>query len=220
VIWLIYKGNFYCGEVGYIAFEIIAFFCFVLRKEGVDLWSDSKLWIVPQSKLAPPPRGSTMPEATVNESAGTGAKSRRKWRNRKPLDKRLDLTPEQAEAKAAARKKKQASYFLTVRLTSDDEATIRRRAESYGMSLSEFVRTVVLSGLKEPPPPRTDPAAVRALAFELSKLGTNLNQLARRANEAAKVGSDKELATLQSMETGLRALEAEIAGTLAHVIEL
>jgi hypothetical protein len=161
-----------------------------------------------------------MTEATVNESADSGSKSRRKWRNRKPVGKRLDLTPEQAEAKAEARKKKQANYFLTVRLTTDERETVKRRAESYRTSLSEFVRTVVLSGLKEPPPPRVDPAAVRALAFELSKLGTNLNQLARRANEAAKIGSDKEMQALQSMETGLRALSAEIAGTLAHVIEL
>jgi hypothetical protein len=88
------------------------------------------------------------------------------------------------------------------------------------MSLSDFARTVLLSELKEPPTPRTDPAAVRALVFELSKVGTNLNQLARRANEAAKIGGDKELAALMAMETELRSLNAQIAGTMAHVIEL
>jgi hypothetical protein len=88
------------------------------------------------------------------------------------------------------------------------------------MNKSDFIRTVLLSGLKEPPPPRTNPAAVRRLAFELSKVGTNLNQLARRANEAAKLGGAKELAALLAMETELRRLGAQLAGTMSQVIEL
>ena len=144
----------------------------------------------------------------------------RKWRNRKPSAKRLDLAPEEVEGKDAERRKKQARAFVGVRMNEAEKAKLLKRAGGYGMSLSDFVRTVILSDVKEPPPPRTDPKAVRKLAFELSKLGTNLNQLAKRANEAAKIGTDKEFAALYAMETTLKSLAAEIAGTIAHVIEL
>ena len=145
---------------------------------------------------------------------------RRKWRNRRPASKRLDLTPEEAERREKERLEKQAREFVSVRVNKAEKATIAKRAAAYGMSLSEFTRTVLLSGLKEPPPPRTDPEAVRLLAFELSKVGTNLNQIAKRANEAAKMGGDKEAQALFAMETEARGLVAQIAGTLAHVIEL
>lgn len=145
---------------------------------------------------------------------------RHKWRNRQPAGKRLDLTPEEAERREKRRQAGLRKKFVGAFVTEAEKETIETRARGYGMKQSDFIRMVLLSSLKEPPPPRTDPAALRSLAFELSKLGTNLNQLARRANEAAKIGSDKELAALQSMETGLRSLSAEIAGTLAHVIEL
>lgn len=158
--------------------------------------------------------------ADADTSRAPKRADRRKWRNRRPAGKRLDLSPEEAERREQERRERQAREFVSVRVSKAEKETIAKRATAYGMTLSEFARTVLLSGLKEPPPPRTDPAAVRALAFELSKLGTNLNQLARRANEAAKIGSDKEQAALHSMETGLRTLSAEIAGTLAHVIEL
>ena len=144
----------------------------------------------------------------------------RKWGNRRPLAKRLDLAPEEAEKREDKRRGKYARRFLSVRMTDAEKETIKRRATAYSMSLSDFARTVLLSELKEPPPSRTDPAAIRALMFELSKVGTNLNQLAKRANEAAKIGGEKELAALMAMEAELRAVAAQIAGTMSCVIVL
>jgi hypothetical protein len=155
--------------------------------------------------------------------AASRARSRtgrpRKWGNRRPQAKRPDLAPEEAERRAQERREKQAREFISVRMNKAEKATIAARASAYGMGLSSFVCTVLLSDLKEPPP-RTDPAALMKLAYELSKVGTNLNQLAKRANEAARIGSDKELAALMAMETELRSLTAEIAGALALVMEL
>jgi hypothetical protein len=126
----------------------------------------------------------------------------------------------EAEKREDKRRGKYARQFLSVRMTDAEKETIKRRATAYSTSLSDFARTVLLSELKEPPPPRTDPGAIRALVFELSKVGTNLNQLAKHANEAAKIGGDKELAVLVAMETELRGLTAKIAAALSRVIEL
>lgn len=161
-----------------------------------------------------------MPISTDDPEGPKRAEGPRKWGNRRPVSKRLDLTPDQAESRAEKRRAKHARQFLSVRVTDAEKETVKTRATAYGMSVSDFARTVLLSGLKEPPPPRTDPAAVRHLAFELSKVGTNLNQLARRANEAAKLGGDKELASLLALETSLRTLGAQLAGTMSRVIEL
>lgn len=144
----------------------------------------------------------------------------RKWSNRRPTAKRLDLSPEEAEQREARKRIGQRRAFVGAFVTDAEKETIGSRSEAYGMKQSDFIRTVLLSELKEPPPPRTDPAAVRALAFELSKVGTNLNQLARVANEAAKLGGDKDAQALFAMETELRRLGAQLAGTMSRVIEL
>jgi hypothetical protein len=161
-----------------------------------------------------------VPINDADSRAKTPTGKPRKWGNRRPLAKRLDLTPDESEKREEKRRGKYARQFLSVRMTDAEKETIKRRAAGYGMKVSDFARTVLLSDLKEPPPSRTDPAAIRALAWELSKVGTNLNQLARRANEAAKIGGEKEVAALTGMETELRAVAAEIAKTMAHVIEL
>ncbi len=135
----------------------------------------------------------------------------RKWRNRRPPDRRLDLSPEEADQAAARKRLGQRKAFVGAFVTDDEKETIAARAQRYGMRQSDFIRTVLLSNVKEPPPPRTDPAAVRALAFQLSKVGTNLNQLAKIANETHD---------LFELERELRALSAQIAASLARVIEL
>ncbi len=161
-----------------------------------------------------------MAEATTNTSATTRTGRPRKWGNRRPVAKRLKLTPEEAERRAQERLDKQARQFVSVRMNKEEKKIVEKRAAAYGMTLSDFVRTVLLSGLKEPPPPRTDPDALRRLAFELSRVGTNLNQLAHRANEAAKISSDAKARTLLRMEGDLSALTGKIAGTLEKVMAL
>lgn len=73
--------------------------------------------------------------------------------------------------------------FFGFNLTPAQKRELLKRAESAGLSPAQFARIVLLSDLKRPAPTQRDPAAIRELAFQLSKIGTNLNQLARIANE-------------------------------------
>ena len=165
-------------------------------------------------------RGEAVTEAAANIRAKPRPGRAHKWGNRRPAGKRPALTPEEAERREERKRAGQRKAFIGSFVTDAEKETIAARAAAYGMMQSDFIRTVLLSDLKEPPPARTDPDALRRLAFELSKVGTNLNQLAKRANEAARIGGEKELEALLAMETELRSLTAQIAGTLAHVIEL
>ncbi len=150
-----------------------------------------------------------MPKATANSTAPKRADRSRKWGNRRPTGKRLDLTPEEAERREKERQAKLKRKFVGAFVTEAEKATIAKRAKSYGMKESGFIRTVLLSDLKEPPPPRTDPEAVRALAFQLSKIGTNLNQLAKISNETGRLQAEQQLRGLTNFIE--RALERVIA---------
>jgi hypothetical protein len=77
--------------------------------------------------------------------------------------------------------------FFGFNLTPSHKAEILRRAQSAGLPPAEFARIVLLSDLKSPAPTQRDPAAIRELSFQLSKVGTNLNQLARIANETREL---------------------------------
>ena len=70
-----------------------------------------------------------------------------------------------------------------MQLTQAERELIETRAQSYGRKLSDFARIVLLSDVKEPPPPVLDPVTGLALIYQLQKIGGNLNQLAKYANE-------------------------------------
>ncbi|GAB4485565.1 MAG: hypothetical protein OHK006_11900 [Thermodesulfovibrionales bacterium] len=67
---------------------------------------------------------------------------------------------------------------IKFRVSADELAAIRERADSTGETVSEFVRTLALRGRVVPR------EAINELIREVNKVGVNLNQLARRANEA------------------------------------
>lgn len=77
--------------------------------------------------------------------------------------------------KGAAEKKK---YRITVKLTTEDYYTLKSKAKSAGISMSEFVRKVLVKGY-----------VIERLTIEqadfirkLCGMANNLNQLAHRAN--------------------------------------
>jgi transposase len=123
-----------------------------------------------------------MTAATAAPEPTKGTGSRRAW-NRRPPSRRLDLTPEQIAALEEEQKRQKRTRALHVQLTPDERGRVETRARSYGRSLSDFVRIVLLSDLKEPPPPALDPAIAGALIYQLQKIGGNLNQLSKHANE-------------------------------------
>jgi hypothetical protein len=83
--------------------------------------------------------------------------------------------------------------FVGFYVTPSERAEIDARAESVGLSLSVFARIVMLSDLKKPAPPAYDREALRTLAFQISKIGTNLNQLAHHANATGSMPDKQTL---------------------------
>jgi hypothetical protein len=92
--------------------------------------------------------------------------------------------------------------FKTFRFTASELTRLEARARARGQTLSSYVRTVMLgrdaiAGAAEtdefPPPNPAYPGirrpssradlSVRTLAEQLRRVGTNLNQIARRMNE-------------------------------------
>ena len=83
--------------------------------------------------------------------------------------------------------------FLGVQLTPTERAVLEQRAQTTGLSLSEFARIVLLSDLKAPAPSARDPQAIRALAVEITRVGNNVNQLAKIANETRALPHERQL---------------------------
>ena len=119
-------------------------------------------------------------------------KPRRNWQ-RRPTTRRVDLTPEEVAAREELRRQSLRTAHIGIQLTTDERAEIERRAKATGNTLSDFARIVLLSDLKAPAPPARDTEAITALAFQLSKIGTNLNQLAKVANETRALPREADL---------------------------
>ena len=83
--------------------------------------------------------------------------------------------------------------FVGFYVTPAEQAELVERAASVGRSLSDFARIVLLSDLKRPAPNARDPRSIKALAAEIARVGNNLNQLARIANERRAVPPEREL---------------------------
>jgi hypothetical protein len=137
----------------------------------------------------PPPEAA----ATAATSGRATRAKPRAWGNRRPVAKRLDLTPDEAERREVERRAALRTSALHVQLTQAEKAEIVGRAKKTGNRPSDFARIVLLSDLKAPAPPARDPEAINALAFQLAKIGTNLNQLAHIANETRALRHEAEL---------------------------
>ena len=83
--------------------------------------------------------------------------------------------------------KRQRSVIIQSRVAPGERATIQSKADATGVSISELIRYAVLN--YRPPPSRIDRQAVNLLLAELarnraelSKVGSNLNQIAHHLN--------------------------------------
>jgi hypothetical protein len=79
--------------------------------------------------------------------------------------------------------KARRTYFRSFRLTRGELASLRAKAHAAGLPVSTYLRKVAL-GKKVP---RRRGQLNRDAVYQLSKIGNNLNQLARAANTAGQV---------------------------------
>jgi uncharacterized protein YfaS (alpha-2-macroglobulin family) len=99
--------------------------------------------------------------------------------------------------------------------TPEEKAEIVKRAAAYRYRLSDYARMVLLSDAKKPAPPAIDPDAIHALAYQLSKIGANLNQMMAIINEAKY---DHLAAGSLPKAEEVRAVTKEIVAALSKVL--
>lgn len=117
------------------------------------------------------------------------------------------------------------SKFVTVRVTAEERARLEVEARQAGLGLSDFVRSRIIRGaragvrrsLNRAAAPETFRAMSPALFAELSRIGNNINQIARLAN----VGRDprREDAFDLLREAWAILLQDEVTARYAHMAE-
>ena len=94
-------------------------------------------------------------------------------------------------------------------LAPTEKAELVARAKRTGETPSEMYRRLLLTGAgREPPTPR-DTKAIRELTVALVRIGTNLNQMAYRANETRRVPEERYLREMgERIEAALEKVSA------------
>lgn len=88
---------------------------------------------------------------------------------------------------------------LKIRLSPDELTELKHRQTK--PELAQWAREILLSQEVQMPPPTADPK----LMYELNKIGTNLNQIAREVNQGGVVNNPNELQiAVQNLEKRLR----------------
>ena len=78
---------------------------------------------------------------------------------------------------------------LYVRLRQEDRLLLHERASARGMAAATYVSVLVRSHLRTLAPlPKDELVALKRAVSELGAVGRNLNQIARAANQGARVG--------------------------------
>lgn len=98
-------------------------------------------------------------------------------------------------------------HVVRFRLTGDELAAVRARAEAAQMSPSAYMREAVLKARVTVRPPA--PVPYRLIA-ELGRIGVNLNQLVRLAQTTGQVPAGLERLCRTIEETVLRAVDREV----------
>lgn len=96
---------------------------------------------------------------------------------------------------------------VTVRLGPDDQQLLKERAAARDMPAATYVSVLVRAHLRSLAPlPKEELLALRRTVSELGSIGRNLNQIARVANQGAKVSApnQEDLRTILRLCVGLR----------------
>jgi hypothetical protein len=103
------------------------------------------------------------------------------------------------------------SISLRFRVTEQEQKQIERKMEQTGTkNLEAYLRKMAIDGY----PIRLDIPEIRELIVQLRKYGTNLNQLAKRANQGGSIYA-KDVEMLKANHEHLFALANEMMKRLA-----
>ena len=76
---------------------------------------------------------------------------------------------------------------VTFRVSDDELRALRRKVEKTGYSQEAYLRSLIRGMV----PPDKPPPDYHAMMHELRKIGTNLNQIAYKANRLREIDSEK-----------------------------
>jgi hypothetical protein len=96
---------------------------------------------------------------------------------------------------------------VTVRLRPDDQQLLKERAAARGLPAATYVSVLVRAHLRSLAPlPKDELLALRRTVSDLSSIGRNLNQIARAANQGARISGpqQEDLRTILRLCVGLR----------------
>ena len=87
-------------------------------------------------------------------------------------------------------RRREPTSGLYVRLHGDDRLRLHERAAARGMASATYVSVLVRSHLRSLAPlPKDELVALKQAVSALGAMGRNLNQIARAANQGARVGA-------------------------------
>ena len=121
------------------------------------------------------------------------------------------------EKKRISSEKRKRQYFAQARVTEQEKAELASRAEQAGMSIGDYIRKCTLGAkpLRARRKVANDEAAVLQLSGQLLRIGTNINQLTRKANAMGFL-DQAEKETLFSSLQQINALRDSIRKALSH----
>ena len=126
--------------------------------------------------------------------------------------------------------KKRHSYHINLRLTEAEFAAIRQHLEDdgatqTGRNFSAGVRRLLQNAVaddiqEQPRKPRIDAELAKNILGEVKRIGTNVNQLAKKMNGVFKKGETVSDATLTKLTSSLNLVSQHLDDILSRIDEL
>ena len=119
--------------------------------------------------------------------------------------------------KKSGSEKRQQTKIIGFRALPEEVAQVEEAAQKAGVSKSEYVRQKILGGskIRAARRPTVEAATLGKLLAELGKIGSNLNQIAHRANMGQGINS----AELNAALTELRAIGRAIIEATGRTVK-
>ncbi len=99
-------------------------------------------------------------------------------------------------------------HRITIRLTDEELNKIREKAKKEGLTISDLFRQSVLGKSAVRRKRKIDCNVVKMLAYEINKIGVNINQIAKRINTTGEI----DIQVLESL--------VNIEYTLAEILKM